>query len=478
MFQLTVPSGLVSAAYFLIGDVAILGLVIWSGCRLIAYESRRLILSGKSVTTKPCGIPLVGAGISSGATVTKVVIGFLRLVCIAALLSINLGTNGTKSENQEPEVRGVLAYPNALDVDWFKNGTYTIERQFNAFAGCSRRTADGIKYFQVAVDLVGGGTGPDFDPSYTVPKGHYKLQTESIICLNGEGYGPETTALELTDCPGGYSCRLVPDVTSIENQAFTVAQVNTLSSGFVVSVIDSGRRLVGLDETATGVQRQCLVSESVATCFAWEAVDRGVNSVWLERALGQYALELYAARNRSTVSVILLKMSGKALVRGGKYGSVTIGQALVRTSLVSVPDLFEVVNGIYTRSIEYKRCELPIYRVTGSSDATNFDTTVIVGGALLVVILCTQLAIVGFTCIRTRPTVPPLWKLEAKYLGTLWESEVVPERKDCATGVNWPVLALTSSGPTFHLGRLGRGEQPVPWDGAGLIQGRRSSTFL
>jgi hypothetical protein len=218
----------------------------------------------------------------------------------------------------------------------------------------------------------------------------------------------------------------VPDFTRSEYQAFVVAQVNTLSSQFVGSVIDSGRRLIGLDETDTGVQRQCLVSELVANCFAWEAVEMGGNHVWLERAVGQDAEALFAAWNRSTVSVTLLKTSGTALVRGGKYGSVTIGQALVRTSLVSPPDIFEVINGIYTRSIEYKRCEIPIYRVAGSSDATNFETMVIVGGALLVVILCTQLAIVGRICIRAKSTVPPTWKLEAKYLGTLWESEADP----------------------------------------------------
>jgi hypothetical protein len=473
MLEVPIQSGIVTVGYFIIFDIIVLGIIGYIGTILIGTDARQRVLNGQPLKLAPSRLPVLGYGCYAGRSLRKVMVVCSRATALVALVLINVGTNGSSRPATEVIDRTHLAYPNAADSDWQKNGTYTIQREFNAFLGCSRATPEGMKLFQIALNLEGGGREvQDNDPSGRTESAHYPLVRDSLACLDGITFGPEAVALEVTDCYRGVACRFSPARNAEQSQESRSYTVNLKSSRAGAVSPNAGSRLIGLSSLINRTEAQCVATQSRTYCLMWQAVDTGEVTMWIEGVTGQDSSRLYAAEDGGSIDLSSQRASGIVTVKGGRYGSITIGQAMVAAASARIPDILHVIANIYSQSVEYRMNPNQLYAVKSTVNVTVVGKAAIAGLACLGMIMVLSIIVLASDIIAGRSLPISFWKLSATETGTVWASDGQSAGQSCGTSTEYPVVQLSDYGSCYHLGKSDGSHNPAAWDGVRPVEGR------
>jgi hypothetical protein len=424
----------------------------------------------------PSRLPVLGRGCYAGRDSRKVMVVCARAIALIALVFINLDTNGSSRLATAPLDRTHLAFSNAADSDWLKNRSQTIQREFNAFLGCSRATPQGMRLFQIALNLEGGGREvQDNDPSGKIANNHYPIVRESLACLDGVAFGPEEVALEVTGCYRGVVCRFDPSSRDREpSQEHRSYKVDLTSSKFGAVSPNTGSRLIGLSSIGTRTLAQCLATQSKTYCLMWQAVNTGDVTMWHERVTGQDSSRLYAAEDGRPIDLSSQRASGVVTVTGGSYGSISIGQALVATTSASTPDILHVIANISSQSVQYRVNPNQLHAVVSTVKVTELGNPAMTGLACVGIAMFLSILVLATDIIAGRSLPISFWKLSVAGAGTVWASDGQGPGESCGTSKVYPVVQLSDFGSCYHLGKSDGTHSPAVWDGMRPVKGSGS----
>lgn len=418
--EIRVSSGIITAIYFVFLELGMERFIFYLTAQLQAYELLRTVNHGKLVSTRPSKIPVLGEALRHRCSWVTFCVLLLRLILIAAIFCLNFGTEGASMPASRRVSRAYIAYQNAVDAEWFKNGTYTFNRDFNALSGCARETEDGLDYFDLAMDLLSGERGlSDLDESSKVPAASRRVDFARMICLDGINYSPRKLAMRIEGCgQRAAECKsrpLNPDWNELE------WKVNNLSRAFVQRRVIEGAWVIGLQ--AVKQMAECVYASDFANCAVWNssAASKMMKIMTVDL---RDLLRLHSAQNRSTVRLRMLEDSGTAVISGGAFGRISVAHAMADSTARHPPDILAVINRIFSRSVEYRPNEEELFALSGSQAVTQIDDLAL--GAAVVLAVISVVACVWVLTERfcSGSGGGQWWKFTSDGLLTVWSDDV------------------------------------------------------
>eukprot|EP00178_Gracilaria_changii_P025530 TRINITY_DN78663_c0_g1_i1.p1 TRINITY_DN78663_c0_g1~~TRINITY_DN78663_c0_g1_i1.p1 ORF type:complete len:453 (+),score=53.20 TRINITY_DN78663_c0_g1_i1:60-1418(+) len=418
--EIPLSSGIVTSLYFVFLELGIERLVFELTARVQAHELLRSVSNGQTISARPSVIPVLGDSLRHRSSRATFLALLLRIVLIAAIFLVNFGTEGASRAVVRPISRAYVAYQNAEDAEWFKNGSYTFNRDFNALSGCARETENGLDYFDLALDLMSGERNlSDLDESWTVESASRKVDFAHSVCLDGFNFLPRKLAMRVEGCgPRAAKCKASPTNATWKTSTW---QVNDLSSAFVQSRLIAEAQVIGLQ--SGNQMAECVYAIQYANCAVWNAsVDSKMLKITIINLMD--VGELRQARNGSVVSLRMGDTSGTAVISGGSFGRISVAHAIADSTSRHPDDILEVINRIFSRSVEYRPNEDELFVLSGSQSVTQIDDLALSAAVVLMVATITACMWVFAEKWRSKSSKLCWWKFTSSGLLTVWNDDV------------------------------------------------------
>ena len=449
-------SGWTSAIYFVVFEVGITVLLFSISASSHRFFISRVISSGSSVTVYESPLPVIGRELQIGRLRSKLFHYATRAIALWAIFVINLYTVGRTGSILSSTTRNYIAVQNAENSDWFKDGAYVFRRDFPALTGCRLGTEDGVEFYNIALDTVSGEKGiEDFNPSGN-GMGSVPLDFSKALCLDGVQVRPKEVAMRVVGCGDqGRDCYHNPDADPITIKA----RVNTLSSHYSSTWLHSPRQLIGF-ETQDGLMGECVIKTGNRSfCAMWtDSIDGNTSSLWISFLMYSVGDFSYSG-NETIVELALKRTSTVVKIVGGRFGSISVGRAISLSISVNTPPVFEMINHLYSQSVEFFPRTKTYEIMKGERNVTEVQKPAIISAIVLIGILMMEILLWCWRIIRYRKFKWMAKRLKLVGLLRTWQEDVQPTG-NCLDSLIIPEIGITDTSPTTQR--------------FGLIQGKAS----